>query len=280
MERPGRKKSNNRGKQRPKSKPAERRSSGFRTKNVQNARGADKIPEVQGFRLNRYIAQSGICSRREADGLIAQGSIRVNDKVITEMGYRVQLGDKVYLDNKLLKIEKLQYVLLNKPKDFITTTSDPQNRRTVMNLVSKACEERIYPVGRLDRNTTGLLLFTNDGALSKKLTHPSSKIEKVYQVELDKPVEEIHIEKVMQGLELEDGPAPVDDLVVLSEDRLTLGISIHIGKNRVVRRIFERLGYEVLKLDRVVFAGITKKNLPRGKWRFLSEKEVIKLKHF
>ena len=151
------------------------------------------------------------------DGLIAQGSIRVNDKVITEMGYRVQAGDQVYLDNKLLKIEKLQYVLLNKPKDFITTTSDPQNRRTVMNLVSKACEERIYPVGRLDRNTTGLLLFTNDGALSKKLTHPSGQIEKVYQVELDKPIDEIHIEKVMKGLELEDGPAPVDDLVVLVE---------------------------------------------------------------
>ena len=280
MEKPERKGSFKKGKQRPKSKFTKRRSSGFKKKNELETSGGDIIPEVLGFRLNRYIAQSGICSRREADGLIAQGKVRVNNKVISGMGYKVQAGDRVYLDGKLLNIEKLRYVLLNKPRDFITTTSDPQDRKTVMSLVSNACEERIYPVGRLDRNTSGLLLFTNDGDLSKKLTHPSSKIEKVYQVELDKPIQEIHVEKIMQGVELEDGPASVDDLVVLNQDHLTLGISLHIGKNRIVRRIFERLGYEVLKLDRVVFAGITKKNLPRGKWRLLTEKEVIKLKHF
>lgn len=231
------------------------------------------------IRLNKYIAQSGVCSRREADTLIEDGKIRVNDKVITEMGYQVQPGDKVYYDNKLLSREKLVYVLLNKPKDFITTTDDPQERKTVMNLVATACEERIYPVGRLDRNTTGVLLLTNDGELSKKLTHPSHEISKVYQVELDMPLSNKHFENIQEGIELEDGLIKIDDIAVLDNTGRNLGIEIHSGKNRIVRRIFESLGYQVTRLDRVMFAGLTKKDLPRGKWRYLSEKEVIRLKY-
>jgi 23S rRNA pseudouridine2605 synthase len=235
--------------------------------------------EPKSIRLNKYIAQSGVCSRREADTLIENGKIRVNDKVITEMGYQVQPGDQVYYDKKLLSKEKLVYVLLNKPKDFITTTDDPQERKTVMNLVATACEERIYPVGRLDRNTTGLLLLTNDGELSKKLTHPSHEISKVYQVELDMPLSNKHFESIQEGIELEDGLIQIDDIAVLDNTGRNLGIEIHSGKNRIVRRIFESLGYDVTKLDRVMFAGLTKKDLPRGKWRYLSEKEIIRLKY-
>ena len=230
-------------------------------------------------RLNKYIAQSGVCSRRDADKLILEGVIKVNSKVITEMGYQVQPGDKVHHGKKLLSRERLIYLLLNKPKDFITTTDDPQERKTVMQLVSKACEERIYPVGRLDRNTTGVLLFTNDGELSKKLTHPSHEIGKIYQVELNKPIEEAHFEKIKEGIELEDGLVKVDDIAILDESNLGLGVEIHSGKNRIVRRIFESLGYDVSKLDRVMFAGLTKKDLPRGKWRFLKDKELVKLKY-
>jgi 23S rRNA pseudouridine2605 synthase len=235
--------------------------------------------EPKSIRLNKYIAQSGVCSRREADTHIENGKIRVNDKVITEMGYQVQPGDKVYYENKLLSREKLVYVLLNKPKDFITTTDDPQERKTVMNLVATACDERIYPVGRLDRNTTGLLLLTNDGELSKKLTHPSHEISKVYQVELDMPLSNKHFENIQEGIELEDGLIKIDDIAVLDNSGRNLGIEIHSGKNRIVRRIFESLGYQVTRLDRVMFAGLTKKDLPRGKWRFLSEKEIIRLKY-
>jgi 23S rRNA pseudouridine2605 synthase len=238
------------------------------------------IPDTpKSVRLNKYIAQSGVCSRREADTLIEQGKIRVNDMVITEMGYQVMPGDKVYYEKKLLSKEKLVYVLLNKPKDFITTTDDPQERKTVMNLVATACEERIYPVGRLDRNTTGLLLLTNDGELSKKLTHPSHEVSKVYQVELDMPLSNKHFENIQEGIELEDGPIKIDEIAVLDNTARNLGIEIHSGKNRIVRRIFESLGYEVTRLDRVMFAGLTKKDLPRGKWRFLSEKEIIRLKY-
>ena len=236
--------------------------------------------KVQEIRLNRYIANAGICSRREADQLIAAGRIKVNDAIITEMGHKVKPGEKVYYNGKLLSREKMVYVLLNKPKDFITTTSDPEERKTVMQLVANACDERIYPVGRLDRNTTGLLLFTNDGDLSKKLTHPSHEIKKVYQVELDKPLEKSDYEKIVAGIELEDGMATVDDLVVLTPDDKQLGLELHLGRNRIVRRIFESLGYEVIKLDRVMFAGLTKKDLPRGNWRYLSEKEVVQLKFF
>jgi len=230
-------------------------------------------------RLNKYIAQAGVCSRREADVLIEAGKIKVNGKTITEMGYQVQAGDKVYYGSKLLSKEKLVYLLLNKPKDFITTTDDPHERKTVMTLVGKACEERIYPVGRLDRNTTGVLMLTNDGELSKKLTHPSHEVSKVYQVELDMPITEDHVDKIREGLTLEDGSIKVDEIAVLDRSMQHLGVEIHSGRNRIVRRIFESLGYEVMRLDRVMFAGLTKKDLPRGKWRFLKDKEVIRLKY-
>ncbi len=232
------------------------------------------------IRLNRFIANSGICSRREADELIRKGQILVNGKVVTELGSRVKRTDNIVYDKKVLRPEKPVYVLLNKPKDFITTTDDPEKRKTVMMLVEKACDERIYPVGRLDRNTTGLLLFTNDGDMADKLSHPSNSIKKVYQVDIDKPILQADMEKIQEGVELEDGKAIVDDLVIITPDKKSLGLEIHSGKNRIVRRIFESLGYEVIKLDRVMYAGLTKKDLPRGKWRYLNEKEVIRLKHF
>ena len=229
-------------------------------------------------RLNRFIANAGICSRREADDLIKAGEIKVNGAVVTEMGYQVKLGDIVKFGNRKLSREKLVYVLLNKPKDFITTTEDPNERKTVMDLVANACQERIYPVGRLDRNTTGLLLLTNDGELADKLTHPSNQVEKLYQVELDKPLEEVHFDQILKGLKLEDGEIKADELAIVTPDAMVVGVKIHSGRNRIVRRIFESLGYEVMKLDRTVFAGLNKKDLPRGTWRFLNEKEVVNLK--
>ena len=236
-------------------------------------------PAQKSTRLNKYIAQSGVCSRREADEIIKSGKIRVNDKTITEMGYQVNPGDKVHYGKKLLSKERLIYLLLNKPKDFITTTDDPQERKTIMQLVAKACDERIYPVGRLDRNTTGVLLMTNDGDLSKKLTHPSHEVGKVYQLELNKPIENEHFEKIKEGIELEDGFVKVDDIAILDPEGYALGVEIHSGKNRIVRRVFESFGYDVSKLDRVMFAGLTKKDLPRGNWRFLRDKEIVKLKY-
>ncbi|RYY20365.1 MAG: pseudouridine synthase [Cytophagaceae bacterium] len=232
------------------------------------------------LRLNRYIANAGICSRREADALIAAGEIRVNGEVITEMGYKVQPTDTVQYGKTNLNREKSVYVLLNKPKDFITTTDDPEGRKTVMSLVATASKERIFPVGRLDRNTTGLLLFTNDGEVAQKLTHPSHKNKKIYQVELDKPLTAEHLGEITAGLELEDGKAEVDDVAVVAGNPHFVGIELHSGRNRIVRRIFEHLGYDVIALDRVQYAGLTKKELPRGKWRFLSEQEVIRLKYF
>jgi 23S rRNA pseudouridine2605 synthase len=232
------------------------------------------------LRLNRYIANAGICSRREADSLIAAGEIRVNGEVITEMGYKVQPTDTVQYGKTNLNREKLVYVLLNKPKDFITTTDDPEGRKTVMDLVAKASKERIFPVGRLDRNTTGLLLFTNDGEVAQKLSHPSHRNKKIYQAELDKPLTAEHLRQISEGLELEDGKAEVDDVAVVAGNPHFVGIELHIGRNRIVRRIFEHLGYDVVALDRVQYAGITKKDLPRGKWRFLTEQEVIRLKYF
>ena len=234
--------------------------------------------EPAEIRLNRFIANAGICSRRDADKLILSGKISVNDQVVRVLGTKVMATDKVTYFKKTIQSEKLQYVLLNKPKDFITTTNDPQNRRTVMTLVKKACVERIYPVGRLDRYTTGLLLLTNDGDLAKRLTHPRYKIKKIYQLKLDKPIVEAHYNAVLGGVQLDDGLASIDQLAILTEDRKSLGIEIHIGKNRIVRRIFEKYGYEVLKLDRVMFGSLTKQNLPRGKWRFLNPKEVENLK--
>ncbi len=233
----------------------------------------------EGIRLNKFIANAGICSRREADQHIADGKVKVNNKMVTELGFKVKPMDDVAFEGKPIKREKLVYVLLNKPKGFITTMDDPKGRKTVMDLVSAAGDERIYPVGRLDRNTTGLLLFTNDGELAKKLTHPSHKIKKIYQVELDKPITEEDFLKIQEGITLEDGEVKVDNLAILSPDAKSLGMEIRMGRNRIVRRTFEHLGYEVIKLDRTTFAGLTKKDLARGKWRFLKEKEVINLKH-
>ncbi len=230
------------------------------------------------IRLNRFIANAGICSRREADNLISAGQVKVNGKVIAEMGYKVKKTDIVEYKGKKLKSETHQYVLLNKPRGFVTTTKDPHAKRTVMELVSKACNERIYPVGRLDKETTGLLLFTNDGETAKKLTHPSHKVKKIYQVELDKPITKDDFETILNGVTLEDGPASVNELAILGDDNKTLGVEIHIGRNRIVRRIFESIGYTVKKLDRVMFASLTKKNLPRGKYRHLSPKEVMGIK--
>jgi len=241
---------------------------------------SDPAPLGDQMRLNRYIANAGVCSRRDADQLIELGEITVNGKVITEMGYKVNKDDVVKYNNKVINPEKPVYILLNKPKDFITTTDDPQDRKTVMALVQNACRERVYPVGRLDRNTTGLLLLTNDGELAKKLTHPSSNVKKLYQADLNKPLSREDFDKIVEGIELEDGPAHVDALAYVTMDKKSVGIEIHIGRNRIVRRIFEHLGYEVVRLDRVMFAGLTKKDLPRGKWKFLSEKEVIQLKYF
>lgn len=238
-----------------------------------------KEPVSDEIRLNKYIANAGVCSRREADQLIADGEIKVNGEVIRELGHKVQRSDKVQYKGKVLQSEKLQYVLLNKPNDFITTMSDPQGRNTVMTLIKNACEERIYPVGRLDRATTGLLLFTNDGELAKRLTHPSYSVKKIYQVTLDRPIENKDFDHILKGVKLEDGVAIPDEMAIVSDDNMVLGIEIHIGKNRIVRRIFEHFGYKVVKLDRVMFGPLTKKNLGRGKFRHLSPKEVIALKN-
>jgi 23S rRNA pseudouridine2605 synthase len=237
------------------------------------------LPKIsEPMRLNKYIAHSGVCSRREADKLIEKGLVTINGKVITEMGYKVQITDKVICKGKNLNPETFQYVLLNKPKDFITTTKDENNRRTVMNLISTACDERVNPVGRLDRNTTGLLLFTNDGELANKLMHPSGMVKKIYQATLDKPFAEEDFEKLKAGITLEDGPVWVDDLATDEGDHRVVGLEIHLGRTRIVRRIFEHLGYEVIKLDRTIFAGLTKKDLPRGKFRHLKPTEISHLK--
>lgn len=232
------------------------------------------------IRLNRFIANSGVCSRREADKLIAMGLISVNGQVVTEMGYKIKPGDVVRYENRILRSEKPVYILLNKPKGYLTTTNDPQERKTVMQLIGNAVKERIYPVGRLDRNTTGLLLLTNDGELADKLSHPSYNVKKVYKVELNRPLTKADFERILKGVQLEEGLARVDNLAVISDDRKTVGVELHIGWNRVVRRIFEALDYEVIKLDRTLYAGLDKKDLPRGKWRFLTKEEIVRLKHF
>lgn len=250
-----------------------------REKPSPNPKSGD-VEKKGATRLNKYIAHAGICSRREADKLISAGSVTVNGKVVTEMGYQVMPGDVVNYGGETLRSEKLRYFLLNKPKGFITTVDDPQERQTVMMLIDGACPERIYPVGRLDRATTGLLLFTNDGDMAKKLTHPSSNIYKIYHVELDKPVTKEDMRKMMEGITLDDGPIHVDDVQYVDgmNDKRVVGVELHSGKNRIVRRIFESLGYNVHKLDRVVFAGLTKKDLPRGRYRELTEKEINYLK--
>lgn len=232
------------------------------------------------IRINRYIANSGICSRREADERIKLGLVSVNGKVITEMGFLVNPGDDVRYEGKKLQAEKPVYILMNKPKGYLTTTKDPQERNTVMHIIGNAVKERIYPVGRLDRNTTGLLLFTNDGELAERLSHPSYNVKKIYKVELNRPLTKADFQRILDGVQLEEGRAVVDDLAIVSDDGKTVGIELHIGWNRVVRRIFETLGYEVVKLDRSVYAGLDKKDLPRGHFRHLTKEEVIRLKHF
>lgn len=242
---------------------------------------ADKPkPQSDLVRLNKYIANAGVCSRREADSLITLGEVRVNGKVVTELGTKVKMSDRVTYQGKSLNPERPVYVLLNKPKNFITTTDDPEERNTVMQLVANACKERIYPVGRLDRNTTGLLLFTNDGELADKLAHPSNNVKKLYQVYLDKPITDEDFQKIQQGIRLNDGLAQVDEIGLVNDSRTNLGLQIHIGRNRIVRRIFEHLGYQVTRLDRVMYAGLSKKDLPRGHWRHLTDQEVRQLKHF
>ena len=230
-------------------------------------------------RLNKYIANTGLCSRRDADELIKNGKISVNGKIVTEMGIKVDRSDVVkYKGEKLFKENKV-YILLNKPRDYITTMDDPKNRKTVYDLVKKACPERVYPVGRLDRNTTGVLLLTNDGELTKVLSHPRYNKKKIYHAFLDKDLTANDMDKIVEGLTLDDGLVHVDAITYPQiDDKKQVGLEIHSGRNRIVRRIFEHLGYKVEKLDRVYFAGLTKKSLSRGKWKFLSQKEIAMLK--
>ena len=231
------------------------------------------------LRLNKFLANAGICSRREADEFIQAGVVTVNGEVVTELGTKIKRTDEIKFHDQPVTLEKKVYVLLNKPKDCVTTSDDPQQRKTVMDLVKNVCPERIYPVGRLDRNTTGVLLLTNDGDLASKLTHPKFLKKKVYHVYLDKNVTAHDMQQIAQGIELEDGEIHADAIEYASDtDKSQVGIEIHSGKNRIVRRIFEHLGYRVVKLDRVQFAGLTKKNLRRGDWRFLTEKEVEMLR--
>lgn len=249
---------------------------------VQTPDEAPILPTVYetAVRLNKFIANAGICSRREADKLIIAGAVTVNNVVVTTLGARVNPGDKVMYGDQTLTGERKFFVLLNKPKNFITTMDDPKDRKTVMALVRNACRERIFPVGRLDRNTTGLLLLTNDGEIAKKLTHPSSRVRKVYHVTLDRPLSRTDMVKISDGIDLEDGNIVVDAIAYVGDgmDKKQIGIEIHSGKNRIVRRIFESLDYNVVKLDRVVFAGLTKKDLPRGHWRYLNLQEINFLK--
>ena len=231
------------------------------------------------IRLNKFLANAGICSRREADEFITAGVVSVNGVVVTELGTKVHRNDEVKFHDQPVNIEKKVYILLNKPKDCVTTSDDPQERKTVMDFVKNACKERIYPVGRLDRNTTGVLLLTNDGEMASKLTHPKYLKKKIYHVYCDKNVTKADLDQIVQGITLEDGEIHADAVSYASEtDKSQVGIEIHSGKNRIVRRIFEHLGYKVIKLDRVYFAGLTKKGLRRGDWRFLTENEVNMLR--
>jgi 23S rRNA pseudouridine2605 synthase len=243
-------------------------------------RRGEKNDNPDLMRLNKYIANSGICSRREADRLIEAGAVSVNGEIVTELGVKVGPGDKVQYGDQTINREKPRYVLLNKPKGYITTVDDPENRKTVMALVAGACKERIYPVGRLDRNTTGLLLFTNDGNIAKKLTHPRYGIKKIYHVEIDKNLSRADYLKISEGFRLEEDVVKVDSIEYIGDgkDKKQIGIELHSGQNRIVRRIFEFFDYKVLRLDRVYYAGLTKKNLPRGTWRLLDEEEINLLK--
>lgn len=253
-------------------------------KRVSYGKGKKKPVEAESSnslaRLNQYVAKAGVCSRREADELIATGKIKVNGKIIREMGRRVQTDDRVEYEGRILQGEEIRYVLLNKPKGFICNVTDEKGRRTVMDLVKKACKERIYPVGRLERETTGLLLFTNDGDLAKRLTMPAAKVKQIYHVFLNKPMEESDILTLMDGITIEGEPVKPDivNYVQEVEDGTQLGAQFHSGRNTFVRAMFEHFGYEVPKLDRSLYANLTKKDLPRGKWRFLKDKEITMLK--
>lgn len=234
--------------------------------------------QVGEMRLNRFLAQSGLCSRREADDFITAGLVTVNGQIVTELGTKVHPTDEVKFNDERVQGEKKVYLVLNKPKGYVTSLEDPHADKTVMELVKGACTERIYPVGRLDKNSLGLLLFTNDGDVTRQLTHPSLEKKKIYQVTLDKPLTRADMEQITEGITLEDGEIYADEVAYVGESKKDVGIEIHSGRNRIVRRIFEHLGYSVQKLDRVYYAGITKKNLKRGQWRFLTREEVDRLK--
>lgn len=252
--------------------------SGFK-KLVKPVKYKENVDPDTEIRLNKYLSNAGVCSRREADSLITSGSVKVNGEVVSELGTKVKRSDLITYNELPVRLENKVYVLLNKPKNTVTTSDDPENRKTVMDLVKGACPERIYPVGRLDRNTTGVLLLTNDGDLASKLMHPKYKKKKIYQVKLDKDVSMDDMQAIADGITLDDGEIHADSIAYVGEDVLNeVGIEIHSGRNRIVRRIFEKLGYQIVKLDRVYFAGLTKKNLSRGKWRYLAENEVNMLR--
>lgn len=240
----------------------------------------DPLPTFNedAIRLNKYLSNAGICSRREADVLIATGVVSVNGEIVTELGYKIGPTDVIKYDGETIRTEVKRYVLLNKPKGFITTSDDPFGRKTVMSLVKKACKERVYPIGRLDKETTGLLLFTNDGDMAKKLTHPRHRATQLFDVELNKPFAVENVERLLKGIELEDGTSRFEQVEFVKGSPRELGVEVKGGKNQIVRRTFEALGYEVVKLDRVSYAGLTKKDLPRGYYRHLTEKEVAFLK--
>ena len=273
-----------------KKNPAARQPKAEEVKNSSFNNSASKTKDFTGANekttdtvmpLNKFLAHCGVCSRREAIALIGKNLVKVNGVIVTEPGYKVQPTDEIFYNTKKLFVTKnLVYILLNKPKDYITTTDDPQGRKTVLQLIQKATDERVYPIGRLDRNTSGVLLLTNDGDLTQKLSHPSYEIKKIYEVKLDKNLTKTDFDKILDGLTLEDGIVLVDSLAYAdSKDKSIIGIEIHSGRNRIVRRIFESLGYDVKGLDRVMYAGLTKKNVERSKWRYLSEKEIRLLKY-
>ncbi len=257
----------------------ERRKPFKSKKKFESQASIEKRVEKDGIRLNKFIANAGICSRRDADKHIVAGSVTINGKVVDQMGYRVQPGEEVKFDGTTIQAEKKVYAVLNKPKNFITTKDDTHGRRTVMDLLGGIGKVRVYPVGRLDRNTTGVLMFTNDGEMTKRLTHPTYGVKKMYHVTLDKKLSQSHLEKILEGLNLEDGIINVDSIsYVNNAPKTEVGVEISSGKNRIIRRIFESLGYEITKLDRVTFAGLNKKNIARGQWRFLTQEEVNFLK--
>lgn len=261
-----------------KNKDANKSRDTSKTKDVEKNK-QQPIKVSDGDRINKYIAKSGICSRREAEKYITDGLVAVNGKIVTELGTKIYYGDVVKLSEETIKPEKNTYILLNKPKDYSTVLDDPHAKKTVLELIQNGCKERVYPVGRLHHTSTGVLLLTNDGELAENLAHPKSNKKKIYQATLNKNANHDDLQKLLIGVQLEDGIAKVDQISFCEpDDRKEIGLEIHSGKNQLVRRMFEDIGYKVKKLDRVYFAGLTKKNLPRGKWRFLSEKEIVMLK--